>query len=104
MNNSELQALADMISANVTLNHKEVLTADEAARYMGVSKSYLYKLTMQGKVPFSKPLGKMCYFNRLELEAWLMSNRVATADELQDRAQAYCAHARTFSKKKGGQR
>ena len=101
MNNSELQALAEMISANVTLNHKEVLTADEAARYMGVSKSYLYKLTMQGKVPFSKPLGKMCYFNRLELEAWLMSNRVATSDEIRDKAQAYCAHTRT-NKKKGG--
>ena len=104
MNNSELQALADMISANVTLNHKEVLTADEAARYMGVSKSYLYKLTMQGKVPFSKPLGKMCYFNRLELEAWLMSNRQATIDEISDKALSFCAHARTFSKKKGGQR
>ena len=100
MNNNELQTLADMISANVALNSKEVLTADEAARYMGVSKSYLYKLTMQKKLPFSKPLGKVCYFNRQELEAWLMSNRVATSDELQDRAQAYCAHTRV--NKKGG--
>ena len=100
MNNNELQALADMISANVALNSKEVLTADEAARYMGVSKSYLYKLTMQKKVPFSKPLGKVCYFNRLELEAWLMGNRIATADELQDRALSYCAQSR--ANKKGG--
>ena len=97
MNNNELQTLADMISANVALNSKEVLTADEAARYMGVSKSYLYKLTMQKKLPFSKPLGKVCYFNRQELEAWLMSNRVATSDEIRDRAQAYCAR-----NKKGG--
>ena len=101
MNNNELQTLADMISANVALNSKEVLTADEAARYMGVKKSYLYKLTMQKMLPFSKPLGKVCYFNRLELEAWLMSNRVATSDEIRDKAQAYCAHTRT-NKKKGG--
>lgn len=101
MNNNELQTLADMISANVALNSKEVLTADEAARYMGVKKSYLYKLTMQKMLPFSKPLGKVCYFNRQELEAWLMSNRVATADEIRDKAQAYCAHTRT-NKKKGG--
>ena len=101
MNNNELQTLADMISANVALNSKEVLTADEAARYMGVKKSYLYKLTMQKMLPFSKPLGKVCYFNRLELEAWLMSNRIATADEIRDKAQAYCAHTRT-NKKKGG--
>lgn len=101
MNNNELQTLADMISANVALNSKEVLTADEAARYMGVKKSYLYKLTMQKMLPFSKPLGKVCYFNRQELEAWLMSNRVATADEIRDKAQAYCANTRT-NKTKGG--
>ena len=95
MNNNELQMLADMISANISLNTKEVLTADEAAKYMGVSRSYLYKLTMQQKIPYSKPLGKMCYFNRVELETWLLRNRVATADELKDRAQAYCG-------KKGG--
>ena len=97
------QALADAIAANIAICQKEVLTVDEAARYMGVSKSYLYKLTMQGKVPFSKPLGKMCYFNRLELEAWLMSNRVATSDEISDRARTYCAtHTRT--NRKGGQK
>lgn len=95
-----LQRLSDLISEKTLITSKEVLTADEAARYMGVSKSYLYKLTMQKKVPFSKPLGKVCYFNRMELEAWLMSNRVATSDELQDRAQAFCAHARV--NKKGG--
>ena len=98
----ELQRIADLITANIIHTTKEVLTVDEAARYMGVSKSYLYKLTMQGKVPFSKPLGKMCYFNRMELEAWLMSNRVATADEISDRARSYCAtHTRTTTKKGG---
>ena len=100
MNSSELQTLADLISANVALNSKTVLSASEAAAYMNCSLSYLYKLTMQGKIPHSKPLGKMMYFSRLELEAWLMSNRVATADELTDRARSYCAtHTR---RKKGG--
>ena len=102
MNNNELQALADMISANVALNTKEVLTVDECARYLGLSKSYVYKLTALGKIPFSKPLGKCLFFSRVELEQWLMSNRLATADELQDKAQAYCARTRSFSRKKGG--
>ena len=99
---NELQTLADMISANVARNTKNVLSADEAAAYLNVSKSYLYKLTMARKIPFSKPLGKMCYFDRLELEAWLLSNRVATSDEITERAQAYCAHTRV--NKKGGAR
>ena len=101
MNNNELQTLADMISANVALNSKEVLTVDEAARYMGIAKSTLYKMMMRREIPYSKPNGKVCFFDRQELEAWLMSNRVATSDEIRDKAQAYCAHTRT-NKKKGG--
>lgn len=69
---------------------KEVLTFDEAAQYMGVKKSYLYKLTMRRAIPHYKPIGKMIYFHRPELEQWLMSNPVATASEIQDRANAYC--------------
>ena len=96
-----LQRVADLITANIIYTQKAVLTTDEAAKYMGIAKSTLYKMMMRKQVPYSQPSGKVAYFNRLELEAWLMSNRVATADELQDRARSYCAtHTR---RKKGGQ-
>ena len=93
----ELKKVADLITAKTIFCTKEVLTSDEAARYMGISKSYLYKLTMLKKVPHYKPSGKMCYFNRQELEQWLQANRVSTESELNDKAQAYCM-------KKGGAR
>jgi excisionase family DNA binding protein len=86
----ELKQLADQVSANIINCTKEVLTSEEAARYLGISKSYLYKLTMQQKIPHYKPLGKMCYFNRSELEQWLQSNRIATEDEISQKAQNYC--------------
>lgn len=86
----ELQQVADLITANTIFCTKEVLTSDEAARYMGVSKSYLYKLTMNQQIPHFKPMGKMCYFNRLELEQWLQSNRVSTASEIKQQAQSFC--------------
>ena len=70
---------------------KEVLTSEETAMYLGISKSYLYKLTMRREIPHYKPLGKMVYFNRLELEEWLQSNRVATATEITDQANNYCS-------------
>ena len=79
-----------MVTANTIFTTKEVLTSDEAARYMGVSKSYLYKLTMRGEVPHYKPMGKMVYFNRAELEAWLQQNRIASSTEVSDKARAYC--------------
>lgn len=86
----ELKQVADLVTANTIFCTKEVLTSDEAAKYMGVSKSYLYKLTMRQQIPHFKPMGKMCYFNRQELEQWLQSNRVATVTEIEQRAQSYC--------------
>ena len=93
----ELQQVADLITANTIFTTKEVLTSDEAAKYMGISKSYLYKLTMLRKIPHFKPMGKMCYFNRAELENWLQSNRIATDEAIASEAQSYCM-------KKGGKK
>ena len=86
MSQEQLQEVAEMIAANTQFSTKEVLTSEEAARYMGISKSYLYKLTMRGEIPHYKPMGKMCYFNRAELEQWLQQNRCASATEVADRA------------------
>ena len=81
MTNEERKVIVDLVTANVIGCTKEVLTSDEAAAYMGVSKSYLYKLTMRKQIPHYKPMGKMCYFNRAELEEWLQQNRCATDAE-----------------------
>lgn len=86
----EMKEFYDMVTANTIFTTKEVLTSDEDARYMSISKSYLYKLKMKGEMPHFKPIGKMCYFNCAELELWLQSNRVATTAELADRANEYC--------------
>ena len=83
----ELREVADLLTASVLISQKEVLSASEAATYMNVSLSHLYKLTAERKVPHFKPMGKMVYFNRLELESWLLSNRVATDAELEQQAQ-----------------
>ncbi len=69
---------------------KQVLNFQEAVAYTGFSASYLYKLTAGRQIPHYKPRGKCLFFDRAELEAWLMSNRVATAAEISDQAQAYC--------------
>ena len=91
----DLKEIADYMAINTIYCTKAVLTATEAAAYMGVSLSCLYKWTMERVVPHYKPNGKMCYFNRLELEQWLQNNRVATAQELEQKAQ-------TLASKKGG--
>lgn len=92
----EFKEVANLITANIINCTKEVLTSDEAASYMGVSKSYLYKLTMRREIPHYKPTGKIVFFNRSELEEWLQRNKVRTDEELSQQAAAYC--------QKGGRR
>lgn len=69
------------------LTNKAVLTSDEVAIYMNCSKSHLYKLMMEHKIPFSKPNGKQAYFDRVEVEAYLMSAKVKTTAEVEAEAQ-----------------
>ena len=82
--------VADLIVERITGLQKAVLTVDECVKYTGISKSALYKLMMRKQIPYSKPNGKLAYFDRVELEKWLMSNRVATENELNEQARAYC--------------
>ncbi|MDE6266427.1 MAG: helix-turn-helix domain-containing protein [Muribaculaceae bacterium] len=76
----------DLSTAKAVFCTKEVLTTEETAQYLGISKSYLHKLTMRKAIPYYKPLGKKCYFNRKEIEAWLQSNKCASTTEINDRA------------------
>lgn len=86
----QLQKIASIIAEKVALNSKEVLTFDEACTYTGLSKSAMYKHTMNATVPCYRPTGKLVYFNRRELTNWLLSNRCSTQAELDDKAQNYC--------------
>jgi len=51
-------------------NNDEVLTIDELATYLKVSKSTLYKLVQEGKVPGQK-VGKHWRFKRDVIDRWL---------------------------------
>lgn len=90
MTQEETRLLSDQLADKINFTTKEVLTVQETARYMGVSMSYLYKLTMRKQIPHYKPMGKVCYFNRKEVEQWLQSNRVSTDQELNNKALSYC--------------
>ncbi len=77
------------IESLLTENQKEVLTFNEAAKFTGLSKSYLYKLCANGEIPHFKPRGKMNYFNKSELLDWLQQNKVNTQAETETEALKY---------------
>jgi excisionase family DNA binding protein len=70
-------------------NNKKVLNFDEAVELTGFSKSYLYKLTSQSQIPYYRPSGKRIYFDREELEVWLLSNKIKSEQEIEKEASNY---------------
>lgn len=92
MSKEEIEQIREIVGVGT----KEVLTSDEAAQFLGVSKSNLYKLTMRRAIPHYKSAsGRLVYFNRQELVGWMMSVKVATRQEINDKAVA-------ITSKKGG--
>jgi len=73
---------------SLLLLKKNVLNLEEVSQLIGLSKSTLYKLTCTGKIPHYKK-AKHLFFDRLEVESWLKSNRIKTADELDIEASTY---------------
>ena len=71
------------------INSKEVLNLQEACQYLELSQSHIYKLTSAGNIPHYKPNGKKLYFKRSELDTWLLRNRCATQDEIEQQAADY---------------
>lgn len=81
----------------VDLN-KKVLNLKEAAAYLSISPSYLYKLTHRKTIKFSKPNGKTIYFDREYLESYMLSGMMRSKEEIASEALTYC----TLTNGKGG--
>lgn len=66
-----------------------VLTFEQGCEYLGYKKSYVYKLTSAGIIPFSKPNSKSIFFEREKLEEWMLSNAKPGRKENQINAATY---------------
>ena len=81
----------------VFIQQKTVLNLDEVAAFTGLSKSCIYKKSSTGGIPCYKPTNKQLFFNRNEIEKWLLSNRKPTSEEIETDAINYC-----LTNKRGG--
>jgi excisionase family DNA binding protein len=61
----------------MTENHDKVLTIEELAIYLKISKSSLYKLAQKGEVPGQK-VGKHWRFRRDIIDQWLADRQTPT--------------------------
>ena len=91
-------------SENTIYTTKKVFTFQEACMYIGVSESMLYKLTSNKEIPHYKPRGKMLYFAKEELDAWLLQNYEPTVDDAMRMATEVSATQPFFNQKRYGKR
>lgn len=74
-------------------SERNLLTTSEAARYLGLKPSYLYKLMMRRTIPYYKPNGKLCFFSKEDLDTWMTNIRVKSQTEIDsDAAQHLVKH------------
>ncbi|MFI5156994.1 MAG: helix-turn-helix domain-containing protein [Chitinophagales bacterium] len=69
--------------------YKDILSMEEASQFTGLSKSALYKLTMNRAIPFSKPGGKMIFFRKSDLVAYMMGNTQKSKSEILEETEQF---------------
>jgi excisionase family DNA binding protein len=90
---------ARVLELEQTIFHtKNIFSFDEASKFLNLSKSYLYKLTSGNLIPHYKPQGKMLYFEKEELEAWLRQNPIKTQAQIAREAQQYVMSKKPLKK------
>ena len=89
----ELQELKTL----TLLGAKKALTMSDCALLTGLSKSHIYKLVCAKKIPYYKSDGgKLTYFDKNELTAWMLNRRIKTNDELETEAVNYVVTGRKW--------
>ena len=78
---------------------KEVLTLQEAAQYMGIARSSLYKMTSNQTIPFYRPNGKLIFFERDDILTWIRRNRVFSTEEIEEEARHHMERLSLKNKK-----
>lgn len=65
---------------------KTILNVEELAEYTGFKKSYIYKLVHTNSLPFSKPNGKVLFFDKVKIDEWLLQNPSKSMGEIEQQA------------------
>jgi excisionase family DNA binding protein len=89
----ELKDIYNLLKTIHTSNlaNKTTLNFKEATDFLGLSPSYLYKLTSCQEIPHYKPKGKLVYFDRSELESWLRQGKVNSLENIDKKASNHVA-------------
>lgn len=79
----------ERIEAILSKTAKTILTVDDLIDYTGFKRSYIYKLVHLNEIPYSKPQGKILFFDRAEIDEWLRQNKSQSKSQIGSNAIDY---------------
>ncbi|MEC4034307.1 helix-turn-helix transcriptional regulator [Myroides odoratimimus] len=79
----------DYLEQLIISNSKVILSVEDLEKYTGFKKSYIYHLVHYSKIPYSKPNGKYLFFQKSEIDEWLLKNKSLSDDQIQEKAREY---------------
>ena len=77
----------------------QMLTIEEAAKYLNVKKSTVYRMTSQHRIKFYKPTGKRVYFDKADLDEWMKSKAIKSDEEIKADATNYVKFGKMIREK-----
>lgn len=86
----KLNQLETLIVSNI----KQILTVEDLINYTGFSRSYIYKLVHKNVIPYSKPNGKVLFFQKFEIDEFLLQNKSASTSQLEQKAIQYTLNSK----------
>lgn len=70
-------------------HQKTIFNVEELCEYTGFKKAYVYVLVHKGLIPYSKPNGKLLFFEKEEIDSWLLQNKSKSVGQIEQEAQRY---------------
>ena len=68
---------------------KEFYSLEEACNYLKISKPSIYKLTSKKEITYYTPGGKKIYFQKQDLDAWILAGKVDTCHDSMDELESF---------------
>ena len=82
----------DVKTIKMKKKDEEILSLNEAAKFLCASKSFMYKMTSQKIIPHYIPGGKRIFFKKSDLEDWLLKNRIPPSSEFETNTECYLSN------------
>lgn len=65
-----------------------IMTIKQVSAYLDLSLSALYKMTSTKEIPHAKR-GKRLYFDKKDIDAWVLENKITTSSDIEKMATEY---------------